>query len=683
MVRFRFLDTRGRLSRLLVSVVTIAMFFSSFRAAPVSADSSGLRRSPQLAWSFGDDGSNIVATLPDAGKFKVQDTLLGQVIVADGFSTGAPPGHPQLPVVALRFLVPPDIDWGSVELKLRQGKWVEVPGKFDLAPAPPAAANDGDRLVVDWGTDESVAIRDGRAVKVYQSDFYLPANPLSIQSMGAYRQWKIITIEYRPFSYNPTQRRLRRLLQAELELRFERADGGHISLNGTSVLPGRQKYWENIRGTLANPEAARQYYLAGVQSLPPGPGAIYDYIIITTSSIQQNSSQLGNFVAAKDAAGYAVKVVTEGGTEDDTHYVSGNSADARADNIRNWLVNHYLGESIEYVLLIGNPDPGVFDSSSSVPMKMCWPRNSQSSYKESPTDMYFSDLSGDWDVDGDGKYGEASEVGVPGGIDRIAEVDAGRIPFYGSYSDLDSILSKTVTYMQSVETGWRRSLLVAAAVSNFAPEDHNQDGDANDSGEWKYTSYRTFGGNWGEALKSKATGTGFSAHTQYERSGPYSDGSAYPLDACDSALNKTNFLNEWGQHYGFVTWWGHGSSLGAYRLTWYNDNGSPNPGDGITQRPGETGSSSFIYFTDTSQLSDDYPSYVVQVSCNNGWPENSSNLGYSLLKNGAIGTVSSSRVSWYAVGGWSTYLKTMIPWAEPWLGFGLSSDWAGPADHPG
>ncbi len=34
---------------------------------------------------------------------------------------------------------------------------------------------------------------------------------------------------------------------------------------------------------------------------------------------------------------------------------------------------------------------------------------------------------------------------------------------------------------------------------------------------------------WGEALNSKAAGTGFSAHTQYERSGPYSDGSAYPL----------------------------------------------------------------------------------------------------------------------------------------------------------
>lgn len=344
----------GSAPRLLLVVVTTATLLLGSGLAPVSADSPGLGGAPQLAWSFGDDDCSIVATLPDAGKFALQDSPMGQVIVADGFSTGAAPGHPQLPMVALRFLVPPDIDWGSVGLKLSRGQWEDVPGKLDLAPAPPAAMSDEDALVVDWGTDEPTAIRDGRDIKVYQSDSYLPASALSIRSMGAYRQWKIITIEYRPFSYNPAQKQLRRLHDAELELRFERG-GSPVTPNGTDRLPGGQEYWEKIRGTLVNPEATSRYYLTGAESSPPGSSAIYDYVIITTSSIQQNSVQLGNFVAAKQAAGYTVKVVTEGGSEDDTHYVSGGSADARADNVRSWLVNHYLGEGIEYVLLIGDP----------------------------------------------------------------------------------------------------------------------------------------------------------------------------------------------------------------------------------------------------------------------------------------------------------------------------------------
>jgi len=56
-------------------------------------------------------------------------------------------------------------------------------------------------------------------------------------------------------------------------------------------------------------------------------------------------------------------------------------------------------------------------------------------------------------------------------------------------------------------------------------------------------------------------------------------------------------------------------------------------------------------------LNDNYPSFVYQCSCLNGEPEASSNLGTALLYNGAITTISASRVSWYAVTTWFTGLK--------------------------
>jgi len=150
----------------------------------------------------------------------------------------------------------------------------------------------------------------------------------------------------------------------------------------------------------------------------------------------------------------------------------------------------------------------------------------------------------------------------------------------------------------------------------------------------------------------------YSSYTLYERSGCYSDGSAYPLTACNAALTNANLKAEWQNYYGFVAWWAHGSATGASRITWANDAydppGAPGPYDYITQRPGETQWSTMWSSSDCPSLSDAHPSFVVQVSCTNGDPTQSNNLGYSLLKCGAIDTISASAISWYGVGSWST-----------------------------
>ncbi|MCX7014053.1 MAG: hypothetical protein NTW86_16110, partial [Candidatus Sumerlaeota bacterium] len=260
-----------------------------------------------------------------------------------------------------------------------------------------------------------------------------------------------------------------------------------------------------------------------------------------------------------------------------------------------------------------------------------------------------------WDVDGDtfpGEWGSGTEDFATGGIDRNCEVGVGRVPYYGTISDLDGILQKVITYETvSGTASWREKLLIPGAISNFSPEDYNNDGDTADSGELTNPSDRSFADPWGEALKSMATGAGYSPYTLYEKSGVYSDGRAYPLTACNAALSKANIQSEWLNQYGFVTWWGHGSSTGAYQRRWIND---ATRTDSITQFPQETSDIQFWGSADCSVLNDSYPSFVVQVSCTNGQPETTNNLGYSLLKTGAEGTFSATRVSWYGIGTWST-----------------------------
>jgi len=74
-----------------------------------------------------------------------------------------------------------------------------------------------------------------------------------------------------------------------------------------------------------------------------------------------------------------------------------------------------------------------------------------------------------------------------------------------------------------------------------------------------------------------------------------------------------------GPGYGFLGWSTHGSSQGASHL---------------------------INSAQTTNLNDNKPFFTFQGSCNNGYPEFDNNLGYALLNQGAIGTVSASRVSW-------------------------------------
>ena len=72
-------------------------------------------------------------------------------------------------------------------------------------------------------------------------------------------------------------------------------------------------------------------------------------------------------------------------------------------------------------------------------------------FSDSPTDYYYGELTGDWDSNGNGVYGEDGD-----NPEKYFEVYVGRIPCYGDVSDVDAILAKTMAYQSSHDTPWRR-----------------------------------------------------------------------------------------------------------------------------------------------------------------------------------------------------------------------------------
>lgn len=583
--------------------------------------------------------ADSITLLLEFGEYTIKKVGEYHRIDMEGFIPSGSPGNPMLPYRVYNLALPINVNWRSLRMKISHIDEQELEGEYYIEAAPPAATwtPEGDEFI-DWGTGKRIV--NGRNMNVYDMDRPVLKRQIYLLPYSQMRKWKYTKVNFSPFNWNPATGRLTLIRRGQLEITYQTRK----RTTKESILLKDTKFDHRAEKILHNILPAKKWYKPGASEIPkvaPSGGkeeeplpemtsedlapetsaTTADYVIITTSTIQSTSTKLNDFVTAKGNAGFTVEVVTE------SSYDSGLTCDQRANNIRSWLASNYASKGIEYVLLIGNPHPTSFDTDTSVPMKMCYPRSSQASYKESPTDFFYADLTGNWNIDGDSYYGEYGDPLAPqgeqdfasGGVDRAAEVFVGRLPFYGNYTDLDSILQKTINY--EADTGdiaWRGNCLFAAGFQD--------DGLICDGAELMEDM-------WNDYISSL---TGYTRYTLYQQGSRYS--------GCDSIYPSDNELrgNEYGtdinhlkyhwvntNDYGIVVWWAHGAD------TW-SQVGTNNYPDGT-----------LLSYTDSPGLDNNHPSIHIPVSCNNGYPENSNNLSYSLLKNGAICSFGPSRVTWF------------------------------------
>ncbi|MEM2088598.1 MAG: C25 family cysteine peptidase [Thermoproteota archaeon] len=534
-------------------------------------------------------------------------------IELDDFYSSVDPGNPQLPFKTLDVLLPPNADINSITIQISRDESREMNITGEVAPSPPLACNG----TVEWGVGKEIS--DGRNLLVYGRDEYYPDRIIEVSEVSKRGAYVFARIRYNPIQYNPLKGRLRIHEKVTFKVTYV--------LNGQRETAVRNTIMENIAAKqFVNWNTAKEWYSQTFLT----SNSQYDYIIVTTNAIRTGSSELNNYVNyLQNIRGFKVKIITE----DDYGSATGQQ---RAINIRNWLKNNYQAMGIKYVLLIGNPDPDdpslPSDSFGDVPMMMCWPR--AQGYNEAPTDYFYADLTGNWNTDNDQYYGE---YGQDTGVDFTPEVYVGRIPVYDNdYTTLDKILRKTMNYASS-ETDWRHRIMLPMAISNFKNEDNSG---------WPATN----GTDLPKYVIENLLPTGWSHYVLYEGAGlaPMPPDTPY----YSVPLTRDNVVNEWKNGYGVVSWWGHGSTFGAYRIYWSYDDG-----DGIPESSEITGTAFFDSW-DAPELNDSKPSFTFQCSCTNGYPESNSNLGYALLKNGAVTTVSASRVSWYIIGYWQPRMLT-------------------------
>lgn len=508
-------------------------------------------------------------------------------ITSPGFISQSSPGDPALPYQDIRLIVPPTVVPSSLKVSLIENKTYTHTIDAKIAPSAPFIVQADEDPILDWGPHKN--IHSGLNAAIYAADSFYPASNVQLISLEALRKWKIATVRYYPIRYNPPANQI------------NYNDGGRILLTYSTSLKAHALSPEALSDNIfanqladltVNYSEAKSWYTSGESGFTSASLASQQissggYLILTTSAIASASTSLQAFVQHKQTRGFTVEIATENDW-------GGGVGDVAAENIRAYLTANYINKQIRYVLLIGDPHP----EQGSVPMKMLWPRyHSSDSYRRAPSDYYYADLTGNWDLNGDGFYGqEQGDFGL-GGIDRLPEVIVGRIPYYNNVSDLDSILQKIINYESGALKGnWQKNVLLSMKPSD------------------QYTP----GYPLGQAiLNDTVMPSGLNATRVYE--------SDYGLNPPPeyTPCNYTNTLSAWQQHAGFHFWWTHGDPTTALD----------------------------VFKTDHCQyLSNNYPSFIFQCACENGWPERSDNLGYSLLKQGAIATTAATRVSWYRSG---------------------------------
>jgi hypothetical protein len=315
-----------------------------------------------------------------------------------------------------------------------------------------------------------------------------------------------------------------------------------------------------------------------------------NYVIITTSDLEDAVKE---FKTWKEYPGFSVEIVNISWISDNY-----NGMDL-PEQIRNFLIDKYEEWDIRYVLIVG--------TRNNIPMRRCDPLIWDSS-EYLYSDFYYSDITGNWDLDEDGKYGEYGDDDV----DFTPEISVGRIPS-DNKDTVTQICENIMQYGSDIGT-WKKNVLLLGAISYYQGLEaygwiYDRDDCATLMEECRIDIFDP---------------EDFNCVRMYEAEGlrPSTYNYEYPLE-------HSNVLSEWKNNYALVNMVGHSNENLVARWIWDHDDGDNIP---------EVGEGELIYKdilrrSDSQALSMEKPPIVFSGGCSQLHGPN--NMGRSFIENNA------------------------------------------------
>mgnify|MGYP001765156362 CR=1 FL=1 len=336
----------------------------------------------------------------------VELTPAGEYVVvglADGSRVVDEAGAPAIPAKFANILLPSGAQ--NVQISA-SGAWTLLAEGIAPYPAQPRSPKSLPRPAFVPANDR------------YASAEAWPAETATYQGDQDMQGYRFVSVRVNPLAYVGAEKKLYLREKVTVTVTYDAA------ATIKSILPKQASLFGPLVDSLVvNPEAETEFAPAVKTT---APRAALDYLIITSSSLSNAFQQIADYRSSALGGGYTTRVLTTNTIASDY-----SGADLQA-KIRACISNSVATLGTTMVLLGGDD--------TIVPTRYCYGNVDGTIETNMPTDLYYSGLSGSWNSDGDGQFGETSD-----GVDMAWDVIVGRLPMRTT-ANVTTYLAKVVAF---------------------------------------------------------------------------------------------------------------------------------------------------------------------------------------------------------------------------------------------
>lgn len=355
-------------------------------------------------------------------------------------------GYPNMPIKYIRFIIPSNSS--ASKIIVNKINTVRIGLDNYLEPTQPR---------IPTQINYKKPVFTGPKSKIYESNLPFPQSVFEIVDQGHFRGNRIVTVAVYPFQYFPDKNELIFYSSTDISLEFSidkeiRSNSMKIPkkfMDDNAILKCMVENKSDVETYRVKPSneltnsANKGYSSAAMKSTTTGIPISCDYVIVTSSTL---APEFTEFIAWKRRKGINIDLVT---IEDiianyEGDYASGIYDDA--GKLRQFLCEAFVSGGLSYALLAGDYTVIPIRYGSWLDNTWTWDVNNPDDAKI-PTDLYFSDFNGDWDVDNDIYLGEPQDD-----VDFYSEIYVGRL-LCSTETDVRNWIQKVIKYEQNPGDG--------------------------------------------------------------------------------------------------------------------------------------------------------------------------------------------------------------------------------------
>jgi hypothetical protein len=382
----------------------------------------------------------LSASLSHAGvierEIKFPDPVVSEadgrsIISLEGLTVHANPGEPLLPFKVFTILLPPGEAVSGIEVAARGTREIELgaPPEWGQPQAPRSHGFARQHVMAD--------------PVIYRSSEPYPRRRALHLTTETFRGHNIAFIRVYPVLYMGAGNLLVHARELVVTITTSPSRTAAERSEGT-LRPGVEADAAAVRrltGELPAPAAGMPRPLLGEGTFLVRPEDSYPVVIITHADLMP---AFENLKALRDSQGLLTRVLR---IAQITPYYDGLDLQ---DRLRKFIRDAYLYWETEYVILGGDdeiiPHRGFY--AEILPYV---------TDHDIASDLYYSALDGNWNDDGDGRWGE------PGEADLLPEVSVGRVPV-NTLAEANNFVSKLINYETAPVTGQIKVAQMAAEL---------------------------------------------------------------------------------------------------------------------------------------------------------------------------------------------------------------------------